>query len=124
MEGRFRNSPDASQAFFVGLQAGVARAARHNLVEPAPPSDIGPLRWWTPPLADAGAAPEFGSSVRYTHDLLISSASSARFNELFGEMLATATIARHAYGDRPLEDPEISTYLEQSFSWFNSFRHA
>jgi hypothetical protein len=39
-------------------------------------------------------------------------------------MVTVAVIARHAYGDPALNASEIESYLEHSYSIFNSFRHA
>ncbi len=50
--------------------------------------------------------------------------ASNRFTELFAEMLTVAVVAREAYGDPALTEPEIDEYMQHSFSIFNSFRHA
>ena len=50
--------------------------------------------------------------------------ASERFSELFGELVAIAAVARYVYDDPPLTESDIDSYLQASFEFHNSWRHA
>jgi hypothetical protein len=103
--------PSMSGDFLAGLQAGLERADRHGLR--------------TPPDTDAVvAAGELPEALARAQELLSRGEASGRFTELFAEMVTVAVAARDTYGDEPLTAQQVDTYLEHSYSIFNSFRHA
>jgi hypothetical protein len=103
---------DAADA---GVDAGIARAERYGLRIEVPAE-----------RADAGEnyPEELDVPLEFTRRIYESNEASARFCELFAEMIAVATVARHVYNDPALTETEMETYLHQSYSIFNSFRHA
>jgi hypothetical protein len=104
----------------VGIQAGLVRAARYNLLR-----TVDRRTWLIPPDNTA-----LVRSVDLAEDVLRNEAASAeggvssRFTEFFGEMVTVAALARDFYGDPPLTNEEMAAYVQLSFSFFNSFRHA
>jgi hypothetical protein len=102
-------------AFFAGVRAGIDRAARGNLDFRAT-FDL--FR------AENVVDERLARPLTFAQQRLDSEEASNRFTELFAEMLTVAVVAREAYGDPALTDPEIDEYLQQSFTIFNSFRHA
>jgi hypothetical protein len=105
-----------SEHFVLGMEAGVARAARNDL-SPLVEGELGPEM----PLEVQSV---LDSSVREARTLLEREEVSGRFAELFAEMVTVAVIARSAYDDEPLTESDIESYLHQSASIFNSFTHA
>jgi hypothetical protein len=104
--------------FLEGVRAGVERARRTNLEFPFD-------RFRAVPESDLDLVDErFASPLETAQQSLQGAEASGRFTELFAEMLTVAVIAREAYGDPALTEPEITSYLQHSFSIFNSFRHA
>jgi hypothetical protein len=113
----------------LGVQAGLARAAGYRDLQPG----VQALRQR---LTDRrGARPEgvapitrgdehFTSILNWSIEFRRRGQASERFTQLFTEMLTVAAIARRSYGDPVLTPREIESYLEQSYSLFNSFRHA
>ena len=111
------HEPPSDEAFAAGVQAGVTRARRYGL-EPRSESfrrlaadAVGPPDALPEPLAVA--------SSRMKGD-----GASARFAELFAELVTVAVVARHAYGDEPLQAGQVEEYLDHSYAILNSFRHA
>jgi hypothetical protein len=104
-------------AVSAGMEAGLSRAQRFGLRFEAPgemysqAGDQDPLQ----PLID---------TIDLARGMLERDEASPRFQEFFGEMLTVAAVARRAYGDDALTDSEIEDYLQRSYAWFNSFRHA
>jgi hypothetical protein len=109
--------PPSNVAFSAGVQAGIERASRHGLE--ARPDLLGRLTVDPVPSAD-----ELPEALAEAKRLMSQGDVSDRFTELFAEMVTVAVVARHAYADAPLQPSEIETYLDHSFSIFNSFRHA
>ena len=97
-----RPTPDP---FLVGMEAGIDRAERGELLratmEYVPPGEI---------RSDVRGV--VGEPLELTRRLLERDAPSARFTEL----LTVAAIARATYGDDPLTESEIESYLEHSYS--------
>jgi hypothetical protein len=109
--------PPSNVAFSAGVQAGVARASRYGLE--ARPDLLARLA--ADPVRLPDDVPE---ALAEAKRLMSQSDVSDRFTELFAEMVTVAVVSRHAYADAPLQASEIETYLDHSFSIFNSFRHA
>lgn len=103
-----------SDPFLVGVLAGVARAERHNLR----PVDVQPELFVQEHVQNV-----LGEPVALARRCIERQEASERFTEFFGEMVAVATLARHAYGEAALSEAEMEAYLAQAFSFFNSFRH-
>jgi hypothetical protein len=104
--------------FLRGVQAGVVRAARRDLLQGVDPE----LPYLNPELIFREVVSEY-PTLEMTRGLL-GRETSGRFTELFAEMVTVAVIARRAYGDPALTELEIESYLQQSHLFFNSFRHA
>lgn len=86
-----------------GVQAGVARIRRYKMA-----SD-----------------PEVLNSAMLTmYELFREPAfqASARFIELFGELVTVAVSARASYGEEALTGGQIREYALQSFDFFNDWR--
>jgi len=94
--------------FEMGVRAGLDRSERTGLMIPE--------RWEIEELVERRLA--------LTRDLLRREEASARFTELFAEMMTVAAVARHVYGDSAVSRLGIKAYLRHSASIFNSFRHA
>jgi hypothetical protein len=103
--------PDS--VFFAGVRAGLDRASRGNL-------DFSFDLFRTEGVVDERLA----RPLTFAQQRLASEEASDRFTELFAEMVTVAVVAREAYGDPALTEPEIDAYVQHSFSIFNSFRHA
>ncbi len=98
-----------------GVNAAVERTWRYG------------LRIETPggaPYQEGAHPAELNRPIELTRELLNQEEASPRFCEMFAEMVAVASIARHHYGDPPLSELDLADYLQHSFSIFNSFRHA
>ena len=110
-----------------GLNAGIERAARHGLAiempERSAPEDD-PYRVVPAGEPSESYPPELQAGLDFAQSLQRSGEASARFTELFSEMVALATIARRHYNDPELSEDELRSYSEHSFEFFNSFRHA
>jgi hypothetical protein len=105
--------------FSEGVDAGVARVARYDLI-PEGAAWLG----WDSQNNDPEVVRILQEPVRNAAILLERSGSSQRFRELFGEMVSVATVARAYYEDQPPNDALIDQYLRESVSFFNSFTHA
>jgi hypothetical protein len=97
----------------VGVRAGIARSERYGLgVE----------------FVYADGEPQYSDELQlplsFTRELFETGGASARFCELFAEILTVAAIARSHYDDEPLTESLIRDYLAQSFTFLNSYRHA
>jgi hypothetical protein len=117
----------SSDPFLEGVQAGVARTGRDDLL----------ARVWDDQTLVSMAAQSFRDFLEAPHvrevfepplgvarGMLEREDASARFTEFFAEMLTVAVIARRAYDDAALAESDIESYLQHSFWIFNSFRHA
>jgi hypothetical protein len=107
------------ESFLAGVQAGLERTGREGLKLTY---DLG-QNLLSPQEQDT-LPDQFREPITTARGLLRGENASGRFQELFGEMLTVAIVARDVYGDPPLSSADVETYLRQSFSWFNSFRHA
>ena len=111
-------TPDS---FSQGIQAGLNRAALHELVDSTldwVKSRVEPEYVQRFPVREVLERP-----LEVARGLLEREETSGRFTELFAEMVTVAAIARRAYRDPALTESDIESYLEQSYSIFNSFRH-
>jgi hypothetical protein len=114
--------PTLEDPFSQGVQAGLNRAAQHDLVDST-------LDWVVsrvePDYVERSPVREvLEQPLEVTRGLLEREEISGRFIELFAEMVTVAVIARRAYRDLALTESDIESYLQQSYSIFNSFRHA
>jgi len=107
------------EPFLKGVRAGLERTERHGLNLP---DDV--RQNLLLPQYQSDLPTNLREPIAETTSLLQAQEASERFQELFGEMLTVAIVSRDVYNDPPLTLPEIEMYLHQSFSWFNSFRHA
>ena len=98
-----------------GVEAGIARAARYGLRIEMPPEGVDAAEPYPQGLE---------ATLAFTRRISDSNEASARFSELFAEMITVAAIARHHYDDPALTETEMDEYLRHSYSIFNSFRHA
>lgn len=102
--------PGLNESIMAGVRAGISRAERTNLP-------------YFEPFPGGAIDPRLQRPLDYAKERLESETASGRFTELFAEMLTVAVVAREAYGDPELTMEEIGSYLDHSFSIFNSFRH-
>jgi hypothetical protein len=109
--------PPISRDFRIGLEAGLDRAERHGLDVPPEAKE---QRLAGARLGEADLPDALVTAYQLTHREDV----SGRFVELFAEIVTVAVLARHTYGDEPLTASEVETYLNHSYSIFNSFRHA
>src|SRR5437899_7845395 len=105
---------DAAEA---GVDAGIKRAERYGLrIEGQDETAY--------VEGEARYPAELQLPLTFTRGLVGREEASARFSELFAEMVTVASIARHHYNDAALTEAELHDYLQHSYSIFNSFRHA
>lgn len=113
--------PTSGDPFSAGVRAGLDRAGRHDDLRESVDSLEALLSEAPGPPEGAG---DFGEAWEWSLGFTQREGISGRFTELFAEMLTVALIARHAYREPALTASQIESYLNDSYTWFNSFRHA
>jgi hypothetical protein len=117
VETRFSGSRFDDDAIDAGVRAGIARAARHELLEFDASFNALP----------AAVQEPLGSTIQVLREVLLAEtavAPSWRAVALFAELSTVAAVARSNYQEPPLTRDEIEAYMQQTADYENSFWHA